>query len=86
VEELKRLIDMYNSVVDQLTELQEIRRKINESVTFEIEHNDGTIYETIKHMTIHKDKIEKLIKTYLVLSEDYKYLEDKIKEIPVIWN
>jgi hypothetical protein len=21
-----------------------------------------------------------------VLSEDYKYLEDKIKEIPVIWN
>lgn len=84
MEELKKLIDMYNEVVNQLTELQEIRRKINECVTFKIKVNG--IYETVEAMTIHKDKIEKLIKTYLTFSEDYEYLEDKIKEIPVIWN
>lgn len=28
MEELKKLINMYNSIADQLTELQEIKRKI----------------------------------------------------------
>jgi hypothetical protein len=84
MEELKNLINMFNSILDQLIELQEIQRKINEAISFESEFDDNG-YEIVKALVIDKNKIEKLVKIHMTFSEDYEYLEDKIKEMPVIW-
>lgn len=85
MEELKGLINMFAGVVEQLTELQEIQRKINEGVSFKSEFSDDG-YEIVKAIVIDKNKVEKLIKAHMNFSEDYEYLEDEIKEMPVIWN